>query len=55
MRDILQGLAKIIDTNKTTLYYAIQFYRKFLAEYVDRAVPMLPEGKDLTWNKIITQ
>lgn len=45
----LQDLAKNIGLSERTVYYAIQFYEKY---------PILndvPEGKNISWNKIITK
>ncbi len=46
---VLQGFAKDIGISERTLYYAIQFYNKY--PELDR----VPEGKNITWNKIITR
>ena len=45
----LQGLAKNLDVSDRTIYYARQAYNKYpeLGE--------LPEGKNLSWNKLITK
>ena len=48
-KKILQGLAKSLAMSVRTLYYAIQFYNK----YPD--MDALPEGKNITWNKIVTK
>jgi len=45
----LQDLAKNLETSERTLYYSIQFYRT----YPD--INTLPEGKNITWNKLITK
>lgn len=44
----LQGLAKQIQISARTVYYAVQFARKF------PELALLPEGKDTSWNKIVT-
>ena len=48
-KKILQDLGKSIGISKSSLYYAIQFYDKY--PQLDR----VPEGKNITWNKIITK
>jgi len=48
-KKILTGLSKSLDTSERTLYRAIQFYEK----YPD--LDNLPEGKNISWNKIITK
>ncbi|GAG45767.1 unnamed protein product, partial [marine sediment metagenome] len=45
----LQDLAKNINTSERTLYYAIQFYDKY------PSLDYVPEGKNISWNKIITK
>jgi hypothetical protein len=45
----LQDLAKYIGLSTRTLYYAIQFYEK----YPD--LSLVPEGKNISWNKIVTK
>lgn len=46
---ILQDLAECIGQSERTLYYAIQFYLKF------PDLEKLPDGKNISWTKIITQ
>jgi len=48
-KNILQGLAKSIGISDRTLYYAIQFYEKY------PQLDFVPEGKNITWNKLITK
>ena len=45
----LQGLARNLGISDRTIYYAMQFYEK----YPDLSV--VPEGKNITWNKLITK
>lgn len=47
--EILQGLAKDIDISERTIYYAIQAYEK----YPD--LSLIPEGKNISWNKMVTK
>lgn len=47
--EFLQGLAKDLSLSQRTLYYAVEFVTK----YPD--LDTLPEGKNITWNKIITK
>lgn len=47
--EFLASLAKNIKISERTLYYCLKFYGK----YDDLA--KLPEGKNITWNKIITK
>lgn len=44
-----QGLAKNIGISDRTIRYAIQFYEKY------PRLDTVPEGKNITWNKIITK
>lgn len=46
---ILQDLAESVGQSERTLYYAIQFYNKF------PNLDALPDGKNISWNKIVTQ
>ncbi|MCX6577796.1 MAG: MT-A70 family methyltransferase, partial [Candidatus Aminicenantes bacterium] len=46
---ILQGLAESLNVSKRTLYYAVEFARKY------PRLDTVPEGKNITWNKIITK
>lgn len=48
-KKILQGLAKSLNTSERTLYYAIQFFEKY------PQLDEVPEGKNISWNKIVTQ
>ena len=48
-KKIFQGLGKSLRLSKSTLYYAVQFYEK----YPD--LSLVPEGKNISWNKIITK
>lgn len=45
----LQGLAVDVEMSERILWYALQFYDK----YPD--LSKVPEGKNITWNKIITK
>ncbi len=45
---IVQGLAESLNMSSRILWYAIQFVKK----YPD--LNNVPEGKNITWNKIIT-
>jgi len=45
----VQDLARNIDISERTLYYAVQFYDT----YPD--LSQVPEGKNITWNKLITK
>jgi len=46
---IVQGLAESLNMSSRILWYAIQFVKK----YPD--LNTVPEGKNITWNKIITK
>lgn len=46
---ILQGLAESLDISERTIYYAVQTFKK----YPD--IQQIPEGKNISWNKLITQ
>ncbi len=48
-KKILSGLSKSIGVGERTLYRAVQFYEKY------PRLDMLPSGKNISWNKIITQ
>lgn len=45
----VQGLAKNIGISERTIYYAMQFYDKY------PQIAEVPEGKNVTWNKIVTK
>lgn len=47
--EVLQGLAKDLSISTRTLHYALQAYEKF------PDLGSIPEGKNITWNKLITQ
>jgi hypothetical protein len=47
--DLVQLVAKSISKSSRTLYYATQFYQK----YPDLTI--LPDGKDVTWKRVITK
>jgi len=46
---IVQGLAESLNMSSRVLWYSIQFVQK----YPDLST--VPEGKNITWNKIITK
>ena len=46
---ILQGLAESISTSERTIYYALQLFDKY------PILDALPEGKNITWKKLITK
>lgn len=48
-KKILQGLAESLGISERTLYYAVQFAEKY------PKLDTVPEGKNITWNKIITK
>jgi hypothetical protein len=48
--DIKKQLAIDIGASVQTLYYAIQFYEKFPTL---ESVQQLPEGKNISWSKIV--
>lgn len=45
---VLQGLAKDLNISERTIYYSLQAYDKF--PNLDK----IPEGKNISWNKLIT-
>lgn len=45
----VQDLAQNIGIKERTLYYAIQFYEKY------PRLEEVPEGKNISWNKIVTK
>jgi N6-adenosine-specific RNA methylase IME4 len=45
---VLQRVAKAIGISNRTLYYAIQFYEKY------PSLDTVPEGKNISWKKIVT-
>jgi len=47
--DLVQGLAVGVGISSRTLWYAVQLYDK----YPDTS--KLPEGKNISWNKLITK
>ena len=48
-KKIVQGLGQSLRLSESTIYYAIQFYEK----YPDLST--VPEGKNISWNKIVTK
>jgi hypothetical protein len=46
--DNLQDVAQSIGRSERTLYYAVKFYEKF------PDINIFPEGKNISWNKIVT-
>ena len=48
-KDACKTLARNIGVSSRTLYYAIQFYEKY------PILEEIPEGKNISWNKIITK
>jgi len=46
---IVQDLAISLNTSSRTLHYAIQVYKKY------HKLSEIPEGKNISWNKLITQ
>jgi len=48
-KKIVQGLGESLRVSSSTLYYALQAYDK----YPD--LGQIPEGKNITWNKLITK
>ena len=49
----LSGLARNLSTSPRTIYRAVQFYEKY--PDVKSLVSELPDGKSITWNKIVTK
>lgn len=47
--ELLQGLAVDLDVKERTLWYAVQFFRKY------PTLDNVPEGKNISWNKLITK
>jgi hypothetical protein len=47
--ELLQGLAVDVGVSERTLWYSKRLYEK----YPD--INLLPEGKNITWNKLITK
>jgi hypothetical protein len=47
--DVITVLSKKLDRSRRTLYYAVEFYET----YPD--LNMLPEGPNISWNKIVTK
>jgi hypothetical protein len=46
---IVQGLAESLNMSSRVLWYAVQFVKKY------PTLDLVPEGKNITWNKIITK
>jgi len=46
---IVQGLGNSLNISKSTIYYAIQFAKKY------PKLDEVPEGKNITWNKVIQE
>ena len=46
---LLQGLAVELKTSERTLWYAVQFHRKY------PELDTVPEGKNISWNKLVTK
>ena len=46
---IVQGLAESLNMSSRIIWYAIQFVKKY------PTLDLIPEGKNITWNKIITK
>ena len=46
---VLQGLAKDLNISTRTIHYALQAYDKY------PSLDKVPEGKNITWNKLITK
>jgi hypothetical protein len=47
--NLLQRVAESLNMSERTIYYAMQFFDKF------PDLSMLPEGKDVSWKKIVTK
>ena len=47
LRNTLQGIAKLVGKRERSLYYAVEFVRKF------PDLNTLPEGKDTNWFRIV--
>jgi hypothetical protein len=47
--ELLKRVAESLNISERTLYYSMQFYDKF------PDLSMLPEGKDVSWKKIVTK
>src|SRR5690349_4099313 len=45
--ELVQGLGQYIERGRSTLHYALQFYKKF------PDLNQLPDGKNASWNKVI--
>lgn len=48
-KGFVQDLARNISISERTVYYAIQFYDKY------PSLDKVPEGKNISWNKVITK
>ena len=49
LRNTLQGIAKLVGKKERSLYYAVEFVRKF------PDLNALPEGKDCNWYRIVNK
>ena len=47
--ELLQALAEDLKTGERTLWYAVQMFRKY------PQLDTVPEGKNISWNKLITK
>src|SRR3990167_10597794 len=48
-KTFVQDLGQKLGTSSSTIYYALQAYDKY------SELGKIPEGKNITWNKLITQ
>lgn len=46
---LIQDLGQTLNKSRSTLWYSVQFYRKY------PELDAVPEGKNISWNKIITK
>ena len=51
---MLASLSQQLSVGESELYRCVQFYAKFPALDWDSAMQKLPEGKNLSWNKVKT-
>jgi len=54
-KKIVATVAESLKRSSSDIWRCLQFYKKYPAPTFSQACGYLPEGKNLTWNKIITQ
>lgn len=54
-KEIVKKIAEGLGRSQSDIYFCVQFYKKYQAKTFSKALENLPEGKKISWNKVVNK